>query len=518
MWTALATAEQCLDCRRPFSFYFDLVHAFWRAPAPTNTLTLHRLCTLARKQGVAYAMIECAINRADVREEIDALDANYGGGGSAEAVKITFFSGGSSPENINDVDSAALLGTLVLINYRRAGSQDWTRSYVHEAIIAPPFKLNHDGGRIALLNNFILKEAEFQCAVRGRGFTIRGIYFCQQNGETHVCAHACLRMAINTLGHPNGPLTSDAINVHLNLAPPFTGLSLGQIVDVIEWATGARPMIADCTTLSKQNYLSILGSYIESGCIVLLVFTTANAMEHVVTVFGYTRNSDEWHPQAIPGYSGPQTAQFYTSSSWIDHFLIHDDNLGPHYTLSSRALEVDPTISAHWIIAIHPHIANISPHYAESLAAIVLGSSLASLGPYGVGRWFDHITRYQQAYVMRAILISRENYQMHLTESVGHDGSSLTPQEIALADDLPDWFWMVEFSLPALFTGNRSKLGEVIVSADSVQAAQPLQLIQALRVPSLFAVRNGAGQFFPRKASLTAHSPYYEAGQHANEW
>lgn len=518
MWTAIATTEQCLDCRRPFSFYFDLVHAFWKTPAPTNNLTLHRLCTLARKQGVAYATIECALNRADVREEIDALDSKHGGRGSAEAVTIAFFSGLNSPENINDVADTAFIGTLVLINYRTAGSQEWSHSYVHEAIIARPFKLDHAGRRIGLLNNFISKEADFRRTVRGREFTAQGVYYCQQNGQTHVCAHACLRMALNSLGHANGPLTNHAINTQLNIAPPLTGLSLGQLVDVIRSVTGAEPMIADCTSLSKQNYISILSSFVESGCMVLLVFTTANGMEHVVTVFGYTRNSDEWHPQAIPGYSGPQTAPFYTSSSWIDHFLIHDDNLGPYYTLSSRALEVDPTISAHWIVAIHPHIATVSPHYAESLSAIILRSSLADLASHGSGRWFEYITHNQWTYVMRSILISRQGYQDHLRSSVGHDESSLKPEEITLTDNLPDWFWMVEYSLPSLFTGNRSKLGEVFVSTDMAHGIPPLRLIQGIRLPSLFVVKDGAGQFVPRATSLKAHSPYYTARQHDNEW
>jgi hypothetical protein len=408
---------------------------------------------------------------------------------------MAFFSGSNSPQHIEAISEMALSGFVVLINYRRAGSPEWTHSYIHEAIVIPPSKLDPTGRRLGLLNNFISMEKEFRRAVRGREFAIRGIYYCQQNGETHVCAHACLRMALNCLGQANNPLTSHAINKQLRIAPPLSGLTLGQLVEVIRSVTGADPMIADCTALSKQNYLSIISSFVESGCMALLVFTTANGTEHVVTVFGHTRNSDEWHPQAIPGYSGPQTAQFYTSSSWIDHFLIHDDNLGPHYTLSSRALEVDPTIAAHWIVAIHPHPATLSPHYAESLAAIILRSSLTNLASHGSGRWFEFITRLPSTYVMRAILISRTNYQEHLRASSAHDGSALTPAEIALTDGLPDWFWMVEFSLPSLFTGNRSKLGEIFVSSEMTQNTPPVQLIQGVRLPRHGTVCSSCDQF-----------------------
>ena len=216
-------------------------------------------------------------------------------------------------------------------------------------------------------------------------------------------------------------------------------------------------MIVDCNGLSKSDYLSILTSYVQSGCIVLLVFSTAHVTDHVVTVFGYTRNSDEWHPQAIPGYSGPQTAPYYTNSSWIDHFVIHDDNLGPYYTLSSRALEVDPTIQARQIIAIHPHRATVRPHYAEGLAAIILRSSLPNLAGKGTGSWFQYITGNTWQYVMRSILIERASYQNHLRSSVAHDQTALKEDEIRLLDAIPEWLWMVEYSLPSLFTGNRSK-------------------------------------------------------------
>jgi hypothetical protein len=225
----------------------------------------------------------------------------------------------------------------------------------------------------------------------------------------------------------------------------------------------------------------VLTSFVESGCIVLLVFTTANGVEHVVTVFGYTRNSDEWHPQAIPGYGGPQSAQYYTNSSWVDHFLIHDDNLGPYYTLSSRALEVDQNIAAHWIVAIHPHEADVSPHYAEALGASVLRSDLPSLSQAGSGKWFEYITQQQRTFVMRALLVSRDTYLDHLKNSVAHDGSRMEENEISLLASLPDWFWMVEFSLPSLFTGNRAKLGEFIVSSKRNPTGMRINLISAVR-------------------------------------
>lgn len=517
MWTEEATAERCLDCRLPFSFYFDLIADCWLSPpASSNNLTLHRICTLARKQGARFVVCEDALGRADVREDVDALNAHYGGNGRASAIQLSFFASDISPETINGVDPAALIATAVIVNF--APSTDFQHSYIFESIMVPPHQVDGAGARKQLLNNYMTREAEFERSVRGRTFKLKGFYYCQQNGLVHVCAHACLRMALNSTDGVSAPVSNGEINKLLSLTPPLTGLSLGNIVSVIKTRTGIDPVIADCSNLSPTDYLSVLTSYLESGFVVLFVFTTSNQMEHVVTAFGHTRNSDEWHPQAIPGYSGPKTAPFYPSSAWVDHFLIHDDNLGPYYTLSSRAFEVDPSIKAHWIIGIHPHQAQILPSYAESLSAIMLRRNIPAVKQLGSGKWFGYLSSQPWTFVMRPILIDRQTYKEHLRTAVAHDQTAMTDQELSLLDALPEWFWMVEFSLPALFTGNRSKLGELLIRTDVSNGAKPVDLLEAIRLPSLLLSKDPQGKFVSSKVSLMAHSPIYSPQAHGNEW
>jgi hypothetical protein len=520
MWQREPTAGNCLDCRLPFSFYFDLINDCWKTPpASSNNLTLHRICTLARKLGASFVAVECALGRADVCEDIEALDAHHGDGGRANAVQLSFFSGSKSPDGIDEVGSSALLASATVINYATSGSVEYTQSYVFESVLVPPHQVDDTGAKRQLQNNYICRDANFTRNVRGRDFELSGFYYCQQNATVHVCAHACLRMALNSIDGQSVPLSSIEINKQLGQTPPLRGLTLKEISDVIEAKTGSPPVIADCSLITPSDYLSILTAFIESGFIVLFVFTTANSVEHVVTVFGHTRNSDEWHPQAIPGYSGPVSAPFYRSSAWVDHFVIHDDNLGPYYTLSSRAFEVDKSITAHWIIGIHPsHVPEILPHYAENVAAVVLKGSLTNFASYGSGKWFTYLASGTWAYVMRPILISRDAYKAHLLASIGHDQTKVAPGEIDSADALPDWFWMVEFSLPALFTGNRSKLGEVLIRSHVGNAQGPFDLVEGLRLPSLFAVKNVAGAFDIHKVSLASHSPYFTSRMHGNEW
>ncbi len=527
MWTSLTTVESCVQCEPPFSFFFDLVGTHWKSTS-SNPITLHRICTLSRKQGASYVVIESALTRADVREEIDFLDNQLGGGGAAEAVTIAFFSCRTNPaENIETVLPSSLLAHVVLINYRAPGITEFTNSYIYEAIVAIPAYRDSNGGINQLLNNFICADSEFRRSVRRREFSLRGIYYAQQNGVTHVCAHACLRMALNSIGVCNPPISSAMINNTLNIVPPFAGLSLGQMQTVIDGIDGVRASIVNCKDLPFSNFLTILAAIVESGHVALLVFRTDDAsgesgqqnIDHVVTIFGHTRNSDEWHPEAIPAYSGPPSTPYYPSSFWIDHFLIHDDNLGPYFAFSSRALEFDPKVKATWIVALHPIWPATRPDYAEAAAAALLANLLPSLAPLGSGRWFEMMTRKQLRYVLRTILIERERYLEHLRDSRCHDSTVLSDEEVSLLADLPEMFWMVELSLPQLYAGNRSKLGDVLIDALNAPASDDLSTsLLALRVPSGLVKRANDGTMRWHPLSMRAHSPIFQHRAHTHVW
>jgi hypothetical protein len=514
MWSELPTVGECVDCRPPFSFFFDMVATRWKC-AGRDATPFRRICTLARKQNAQFIVVESALARADVREDIDFLDQSLGGGGAAEAVAISYFASEVSPGDINAVPLNSLLGQLVLVNYRSPGSADFTHSYVYEAVLSAP-RLSALSG-IALLNNFVCSDGTFVCHVSGRDFQIRGVYYCQQNGTTHVCAHACLRMGLNTILQDR-QVTAKAVNNTLGIVPPVSGLTLQQVHDTIA-LRGISAVITDCSSISPPEYLSILASIVESGFVALLVFTTSRTDEHVVTIFGYTRNSDEWHPQALPEYSGPSSALYYPASSWIDHFLIHDDNFGPYYTLSSRAFESDPNVKAHWIIGLYPRSLQVLPHFAEANTAVVLTNVLPLLANLGKGKWFKYITTTQHKYILRTILMTKQSYIDHIQNGVAHDGSKAAPQEITMLQSLPDWFWMVEFSLPPLFTGNRSKLGEVLLDVDMLPGLIDFrELVAAVRLPELWIWRVSPGNIQGMQGGISAHLGIFQHRGHDHVW
>lgn len=521
MWSDLTTVDAVIDCRRPFSFYFGIVKPYWLTP-DSNNLPLHRICTLARKQGATWVVVESAISRPDVRSEIDALDNAKGGGGAANAVLLSFFSSSRKKFNLSKFSEEDFLGQALVINFRPSGSPDFEVSYVYEAMLATP-SLRSNGQAKNLLNNFLCPADEFSCQVKGKEFKVRAIYYAQQNGITNVCAHAALRMALRD--GSNLTLTSGHINTFLSITPPLYGLSLQNIIDVIG-GQGREVEIIDCISLSPDDYIPILSSIVESGDRALLVFTTGHvsgggtSSEHVVPIFGHTRNSDEWHPQAIPMYAGPASAQHYRSSSWVDHFIIHDDNFGPYYTLSSQALEFDPDVKAHWIVSIRMKAPGLLSSGAEAVASLQLRNILPSLAPLATGQWFDYITQSPWTYVFRTILIARTDYENHLRLSVGHDGSGMDAAELSQLHILPDQFWMVEFSLPSLFTGNRSKLGEVLISTDAPTSPLDVDTMTlGFRLPNVLLLRDtGSGKLQHGPSGLRSHSEYFRIGSSNHVW
>ena len=129
------------------------------------------------------------------------------------------------------------------------------------------------------------------------------------------------------------------------------------------------------------------------------------------------------------------------------------------------------------------------------------------------------MTRNQLRYVLRTILIDRERYLEHIRTSNSHDLSALSKEELSLFDELPERFWMVEISLPQLYAGNRSKLGEVLI--DALHDASPDDLttsLLALRLPSILVKKNGDGTMRWYSLSMLAHSPIFQNRPNDNVW
>lgn len=407
MWERLTEAESAVDCRPPFSFYFEVVRAQWKAAA-SDPRSLHRVCTLARKMRAQTLVTESALDRPDLIEELDDLDAALGPGGAAEARKISFLDVETDLARLDEVPEDGLIGQAIIVNYKRPGEDTFTLSYIYEAIIRVP-RLNRTDPE--LLNNYYHTRRNFTLRVAAREFVVNGVYYCQQNGVTHVCAHAALRMALNTVS-PGADLVSNKQIAKL------LGVDPAEVfVDNIERVLAQRqlePYVWNAEGTPPIDYLRILYSIVESGYPALLVFSTADDEEdHVITVWGHTLNSDEWHPEAQALYAGPESARYYPSSAWADHFLIHDDNLGPYYCLARDALSTRP-VGPRFVVGLFPRRIDVSPALAEGIATSKLRVLIPTLGPYGQGAWWRYMIDTRPIYVLRTLFLDKQSYLTHL--------------------------------------------------------------------------------------------------------
>ena len=546
-----------VECGPPYSFYFQLVEPLWKA-RDCDSGPLHRLATLARKQGALALLVEDASDSPCVRQEMAALDDEIGKGeGTFEAVRLSFLSEMPVDDDIGTVENAALIGQCVLINHRAAGADEYGTSFVFEAFFATPSL----GSDETLLNNFINHQATFDVEVAGRPFTIRGLYYAQQNGITSVCAHACIRMVVRTL-LPNDPPPSTArINQLIGDTPPAEGMLPDQIEVALQALTGLEVAVVPCSAqplsegeqsddesdqaakraLTPAEYVSILTSAADSGDIALLSFGDVTSMpggnasvpgageagddapaNHVVVIYGYTFNSDEWLPQAMPEYSGKASVQHSPASAWVDHFVIHDDNFGPYLALSSRALEKEKSVAADWIIIVRRIRTNLEAHGAEAAAAIIWKQTSADFHEVANGnQWLDYLLDYRKPLVTRPVLLTREEYLRHLGGVTAHDGSKATRAALrGLGKSLPDTLWMVELTLPDLLTGNHSKLGEVLLDAAGPGGADlSKERVSAIRVPSRLLVGDGAeGAHSIGDFPIASHVPIYQRNPTGRIW
>ena len=351
-------------------------------------------------------------------------------------------------------------------------------------------------------------------------------------------------------------VTNKWINETLALSDPKEGLTVTQLKELANLC-GANAAQINVSHVSPKTYRAILHSIVDSGFPALLVFSTDDPDDHVVGVFGHTKNTDEWHPQTGPAYSGAPSAHYYASSEWVDHFIIHDDNFGPYFCFNSKSLEeehgeereadakeendndevleehgdvehegeqgegsgTEPTIGAKWIFGIFPQEIKLFPSIAENLSAIQLYNVLSKETLAGESRWLNYITEYNWQYVLRTTLVHSDHYKDHLRGSVGHDGSRLGSDEMDFFDSLPKFFWMTEFSLPSLSTGNGSKLGEVLVEADKkLDEANMFDSIIGVRVPLNLFLSNPNSKMSSFKLSLDSHSKMFQRYEHNHEW
>ena len=512
--TYAKTYQQLEPCDSPHYSFFQLVDELW---CSRNSDPMRRLCTLMRKMKVESLVIEELELNEELLEEQNMASKRYEWDVGLTAKRLTFFRSlpaSSRWDDIEELPNNHLLGYAVVVTLTPPNDERTT--YLLESVVRPPSVWVHDvDHRISIepiTNYYVHNTRDFETIVGtkdlSRTFPLRGSFFTQQNNITHVCAHAALRMAINsssTLTHEK--LTNKRINDILGLDfsssekcvgqikgdPPETkkGLSSQELKEVIH-QLGGKTTSADFTKDVSTEYDQFIYPFIESSCPVILGiegwdFHSNSIISHAVSVLGHTLNSDRWEPEARPGYSKLQPQPYIPATGWIEHYVINDDNFGMYLTLPSDMLrnhppeppQENPNLHATMAIAIVPQDVQIPGWFAEQIAVrtiqivVQIIQNLIKDEP-GIPPSFVWIERLAQQpkniisrTVSRTLLQTRESYTEHI-ESLEKDGHiALTPEIQQGLSRLPNYIWVSEITLSHLYTGNKHKLGDVVIRTDA---------------------------------------------------
>jgi len=437
-----------------------------------------------------------------------------------------------NPSQIGDPNNEDLLGTIWWRQFPDVGMRLPAHEHVFEAVLRiPPIPdyyhhvhRNFSGVRVC-----------------GREFEIEGVYFTQQDGMTTVCAHSALTIAVNNAPLiPDKFITPEEMNKSLGfdhasaetrfgwypfddyddaqreLASGYAGIDKKKTVKILE-GFGLSCLSRDYRAWRNCDFENLAYPVVESGFPVLMSFGTDSGLSnHVICLLGHTYNSDSWLSQARQGYQYTiKGLARHQAWLWIPHFLCSDDNLGAYYCMERSALkkpllyDIAPDLRVNDVIAILPSPITRDPGDAEEDATYWLHGLLDRLGepPDEAGykwmrRLFAAVASPPDPPVTRTLLAQKDRYRAHLLEHAPA-GSDTVIDEVV--KDLPEVFWITEFSLVDLYSANRAKLGEVLQRPDG-KCMEDCFIVG--RLPAcLFPTIDGDPRSFP----INGYIPIYQS-------
>jgi hypothetical protein len=374
-------------------------------------------------------------------------------------------------------------------------------------------------------NNYVRGSPTWRCRVAGREFSINGYIYAQQNGITNSCAHVAARTAATRFIRSDLPYRLmnqwvDAFRVANNLPRPFPGRGLSnlEICHVLGCA-GANTFVGDYTgaTSAPVPYQRYLYGSVESGFPAILFFETqeqdadGEIASHAIPIFGHTFNEDTWVPDANLRYFPMRKAtKALSSDTWVSMFVGHDDNAGSNYCIPQNYMEATRMcVDEHgnllrcrqqkggvaYAIGSLPRKIKVNPIVAEAIGADYLLAVLNEVPSHFPGwqeRWQKRLAAYHenQLLVLRTVLINGSQYKSHLDAVRGWNRKRYPKWLInAFKSVAADWFWMVELSVPELFSANRRKIGEILIRADLDAGVQrDFKNFFCARLPGCFVV------------------------------
>lgn len=530
--TAPSSGLKIIPANPPFS-NFDFIDATYNSFfAP-----LRRILSQVRSAGGATLVIEQLRDAADIREEDQDIRIRYPDFRGSESCRISFFKRAfKTRRGLRFARDDDFMG-YVLVKQDDIPSVQ-TTPRVLESVLCMK---RHD-------NNFIHGAPTWSCRVGEHLFRVSGYLYAQQNNVTNVCAHVALRSAAARF-HPSGDMSYREMNriVGIDHVTRKAGGQDGQGLDVREMVRileqmGARCFVGDYTgrpSKKRPPFQKFVYGSIESGYPAIVVFETLDDQKrlsyHAVPFLGHTFNEDTWVPRAESSYFRiGRSTKYLPSESWVSMYLAHDDNWGsnfcvPRHYLHTRGTSRTDSSSRNprspvdgrvvYVISTFPKSVRVSPIEAEVVGVAYLFAVFPHL-PVAPGHWIHRLRAYADAKLMviRTSLVSQREYVEHLSSVRDWHGNGVSRRHLrSIATTLAAGrYWLVELSVPELFSANKRKIGEVLLRANiPVTVAQDYKHFVLARLPSYFVLYSGkkAGpQYLFVDSGLQSHVELFDRG------
>lgn len=319
-------------------------------------------------------------------------------------------------------------------------------------------------------------------------FSIKGVLYCQQNRLTKTCAQVSLRTLLSRFGCRYDIGFNEINRLAKQVADhgytSSMGLDVKQIRHILKsmnvrfwdvyYPNGQRGR----SRMATMPFQRVLYSGIESGWGSLLWFKyrdrDGQTRRHIIPFFGHTFNKDAWVSDAQRFYFNVDDGDGYLpSENWTSNFIGHDDNFGsdlcvPRFFVNERNVE--------YAVALLPPHAEYPGVTAEVLAWGILEALVDQLyldenNNIWRKRLLDafvegkYVARPQ--IVLRTIYMESDNYCDLLSRSKDKFGNIEAPKMISSLREIgaQGYYWVVEVSLPQLFSANEAKVGEIVLDA-----------------------------------------------------
>jgi hypothetical protein len=484
---------------------FPEVYAFLREHGISKkSLPLRKsVHTLFRKKKCRCVVVERAPNCKEFQDECAAY------GITAEARRFHFFSKVVKSEADLKNKLAAYSGYC---DVRPDGSV--AAGLIAQEVIIPP----------DTYSCLVCRITERLSLPDGSSVTVKGFPFVEKDGGIVMCSQAAIASVVafwnqkknGSFTATTGPEISKVAGVKQEEIKPNAGRGLFpqeiaeffsqqkfQCYQKVYWQ---KPV----ESIRQANPGLTIYGFLESGFPVVMVVKTHSAL-HALTVVGHTFDKNAWPAIADPSYYNKPLSgygYYHSNLTWIRHFIVQDDNLGPYYYLPTDAI---PDIIAALFVALPFQDAVIDPETAESSAFVgfcqnheLLKKALNHPKMLKANRvWLEELLSYFDpsyagGWVLRPILRQGKEIAQSYADSCFRKKVEKKFGGAA-ADRL---YWRVEISWPDLFCFHESQAGEIVIDPQSKQMVM-------LRVPGvlyLFEQLSG-GKIKPAKTFATVEDP-----------